>query len=160
MGKTPFVCVLHLSASDQCPSVKDAAPALWLCVCSWHWGHREVLEGCSIPGGWAVLCWSVLPWRSLRSICYSLMISMCLSGSPLLCHNPASVICESDFLLLSLFCQLILWQEWFLRTEVKECIDIPWPWDMLLCVKETSNSLSVGFHKSTARGAQGMWTPW
>lgn len=68
----------------------------------------------STPGCkcWAVLgCASVLPQGSLFDIWQSLMIPVCLSdcalGSPLLCHNPASVICESNFLFFSLFCQLI-----------------------------------------------------
>lgn len=59
----------------------------------------------------ALGCASMLPRGSLFGIWQSLMVSMrlsdCTLGSPLLCHNPASVICESDFLFFSLFCQLI-----------------------------------------------------
>lgn len=107
MSKIPFVCVLHLSACDQCPSVKDAASVLWLYICSWRYGRGRMGAGRLKPStqeavlGCAGLCWallgcaSTLLQESLFGIWQSFMVSAWLSdctlGSSLQCHNSASI---------------------------------------------------------------------
>jgi len=73
------------------------------------------------PAAWgasAGLFWDVLPQGILFGTRQSLMISVRLSpGSPRLCHNSASVICETDFLFFSLICQLISEQRMMIKNR-------------------------------------------